>query len=501
MTRMQNPYPVQRYAWFILVLGVLMSFSAMAEPAGRLLFARGDVQLLRDGEPQRMVKRGDTIEVGDTLRTGEGAGAQLRLNDGAMVALRADTVYKIEAQNFDKESPERSSQAGELLRGGLRVITGAIGKERPAAVELNSPLATIGIRGTVYETIYIPPEGLPNLPDALPGQYVLVLKGRVSVTTSAGELTLGVGELGYVATDGAEPELRPDFSWLFERFTTLEGGSGGSIRLGSSGNSSNSDTISRVSGRHDPETGGIGDELTEIAMTLATETEATTAPQPSGPTAGPLALAVGSDSDSINVYQAVFESEPVTLGSLGELVSAQGGTGDFSTLEATALENWAESTTAGDSTISWGAYSGADVILGPTDPVGDFGRVQYITATQVLNTVDALPTTGSFTYNYAGGSGVTLTTNSSLTVDFASATMDVSLEGVNYEGAWTATNQSVGNFYSASGIDLNNSVLGAAGNINGRFVGGNADGAIALFWLQTSATGGSSFTGTAAFTR
>lgn len=495
--RMHNPYPYQRHAWLILLLGLLMSFSAMAEPAGRLLFARGDVQLLRDGEPQRAVKRGDTIEVGDTLHTGEGASAQLRLNDGAMVALRADTIYKIDAQNYNKEVPEESSQAGQLLRGGLRVITGAIGKERPSAVKLDSPVATIGIRGTVYETIYIPPEGLPNLPDALPGQYILVLKGRVSVTTSAGELTLGVGELGYVATDGAEPELRPDFSWLFERFATLEAGSGGSIGISSNDGSSNNGGFSRFYGRHDPETGEVDNVLTESAMTLATETEATTTtPEPSGPTAGPFALVAASIIEGADPpQQGTFVSEAVSTGVNGELTYATGGTGDMSTFEVTATAPTITdmgSTTAGDSEINWGRYDGYDVTLGPNDM--GYAYVNYITATNVLVTVDDLPTTGSYTYNYVGGSTTWLESTSNLEVDFGTATMSVTLDTGG--GSWTASNQSVADFYG-SGIALTDGSTGT-GNINGRFVGTNAEGAIASFLLNTDTY---PMSGTAAFAR
>lgn len=460
-TRTPIPNPLLSLGWLFLLLGMLLSFSVQAEPAGRLLFARGEVQVVREGEPPRMVVRGDVIEVGDTIRTSEGASAQLRLTDGAMVALRSDTTYQIDEQKYDREKPEESSQAAKLLRGGLRAITGAIGKERPAAVKLSTPVATIGIRGTVYDTIYVPPEGLPGLPDVPPGHYTLVLDGEINVSNPAGELTVGVGEIAYVADAGTPPQLRPDLSWLFERYVTLQqdddGGDDDGIVI---------------------QTGDIDEVLTDTAVGEESEPQSTVK-------AGPYALAVLAEG--FTVYEGSFVTNVASVGGGGELIYADAGSfGLIDTFDANGNAINTGSTTAGDSTINWGEYNYMDAFLYDSsgNPLVYASNVQYIDATQVLVNVEDLPTSGSFTYNYVGGAGVSLDPSSSLVVDFGAATMSVNLDWSSFGDSWTASNQSIADFY-ANGISLSSTSYGP-GSINGRFVGADADGAMTAFDLDIS---------------
>lgn len=462
--------PLQRHAWLFLLLGLLLSFSAVAQEAGRLLFVRGDVQLDRGGEV-RLASRGDTVAVGDILRTGAGASAQLRLSDGAMVALRPDSLFRIEAQDYDSADPAKGSQAGELLRGGLRAITGAIGKERPEAVKLSTPVATIGIRGTVYDTVYVPPEGLPGMPDLPPGQYTMVIKGRIVLANAGGELNLAAGEIAYVPDGNTAPQLRPDLAWLFERYSTLQGGAG----------------LPAVGSNRAPQIGEVDKLLAEVVL-------AKQRPEPVV-SAGPLALIAANDSDGINAYRGSFLSEPVVVGPDGALFSAQNGSGDITSFDVGTAQPMSTPmmVEAGDSLIYWGAYDGTVTIDAAIDTGGS---VNYVHATQVLATVYDLPTTGSYTYNYVGGSGEYLESTSYLMVDFGTATMDISLDQMD-AGSWVATNQSVSDFYG-SGITLSNSMFGTGGEINGAFVGSNAEGAITVFELDYGST---VRTGTGVFVR
>jgi len=66
-----------------------------------------------------------------------------------------------------------------LLQGGFRTITGLISKRHPEAYRVETPVATIGVRGTQYEVALA--EGLD----------VGVLAGRVVVENPAGRIELG----------------------------------------------------------------------------------------------------------------------------------------------------------------------------------------------------------------------------------------------------------------------------------------------------------------------
>jgi len=502
----QSHKTLATYLWLflLLTLGVALEATA-AESAGRLLFARGEVQITSTDAQPRAASRGDLLYIGDTIITGSAANAQLRMSDGAMIALKADTVFRIEDQQYNPKKPGEGSQVGELLRGGMRAVTGAIGHEKPSAVSFRTPVATIGIRGTVFDTIYVPPEGLPGLPGVAPGTYTLVLEGQVLLSSGGGELLLGVGEIGYVPFEGAPPELRPDLEALFVQYASYveqllqKGGRGvpGYVRTAFS--SFDSDEVFTL----------FADYVSEQFLP----------PPPSGTpnatvTPGPFGIAnvYSTGGQTPAAYQGDFFSSPVTVGSTyGDLQSATGGTGGIAgyqfpvAFQPTPIQGSVGSTTAGNSTINWGQFDGLSIQLTDQNnlriPVGSTDFINYINATNVIVSVADLPTLGSYTYNYVGGSGTPLLTGSNLNVDFGTAQMDVTLIADVFGTAvsYTANNQDISTFYG-NGITLNATVTGlpVTGSVSGRFVGSQAEGAIAGFLLDA---GDGFLAGTAAFAR
>jgi hypothetical protein len=87
---------------------------------------------------------------GDRLETEPGARLYIRMDDGAEVHLKEDSVLKISEYVITAGYDERSSSILDLLRGGLRKLTGSIGGSALANYRVQTGLATIGIRGTEY---------------------------------------------------------------------------------------------------------------------------------------------------------------------------------------------------------------------------------------------------------------------------------------------------------------------------------------------------------------
>mgnify|MGYP001601090865 CR=1 FL=1 len=83
----------------------------------------------------------------DAVFTGNDSYALLVFPDGEKVTLQADTELDI-TQYLYQVSGKNDQVSLRLVTGGLRALTGAIGKKDPAAVTLETPVATIGIRGT-----------------------------------------------------------------------------------------------------------------------------------------------------------------------------------------------------------------------------------------------------------------------------------------------------------------------------------------------------------------
>ncbi|KZN45330.1 FecR family protein [Pseudoalteromonas luteoviolacea] len=132
-----------------MALAVVLPFFVHAEQAGKTIMSRGDVVATDSSNAsQRDLKRRSPIYNVDVVNTGESSQAQLRMQDGALIALKAQTQLKIE--EYSLGSAEGGSVVMELISGGLRTITGEI-KGDKSNYKLKTPVGSIGIRGTHYE--------------------------------------------------------------------------------------------------------------------------------------------------------------------------------------------------------------------------------------------------------------------------------------------------------------------------------------------------------------
>ena len=97
----------------------------------------------------------------------------------------------------------------ELISGGLRAITGAIGNREEDDYRTITPDATMGVRGTDY-ALRLCPEGecrIDGEDGAVPaGLYVGVAEGRIELLNGGGEAAYGAEEYGYVAAADVAPE-------------------------------------------------------------------------------------------------------------------------------------------------------------------------------------------------------------------------------------------------------------------------------------------------------
>ena len=141
--------------WMVLVASLLtMSCGARAqEVAGRLIVAVGDVSILR-GDSKISGRRGAEVRSGDTLQLGPQSNAQLLLTDDSVIALRQDTLFKVSDYAFQAKDPDTGRAIFNLLKGGLRTVTGLIGKRNRDNYSVQTPVATIGIRGTHYNLVH-----------------------------------------------------------------------------------------------------------------------------------------------------------------------------------------------------------------------------------------------------------------------------------------------------------------------------------------------------------
>ncbi len=180
------------------MVATLLSGQALADTAGRVSFIFGDVSAVNtiDGS-RRTLSKGDLVNSGERLETGKGR-LQIRFTDGSFVSLQPNTVFGLDNYSFSKTKPEEGSLLFNFLRGGMRTVSGAIGKINRANYKIKTPVATIGIRGTGYA-------GSMNN-----GTLVIsVSKGIVNLTNDFGSSNVPAGQT-FQTQQGRAPEPAPE---------------------------------------------------------------------------------------------------------------------------------------------------------------------------------------------------------------------------------------------------------------------------------------------------
>lgn len=185
---------------FAAVLALLaMPFAAQAaDEAGTVLVAFGDVKAVDAAGKERALARRAAVYGGDTLVTGARGSAQVRFTDGSIMALKANTKFRIDEYRYQGNA-ESDSSIYSLIVGGFRTLSGAIGKTNKSAYQVKTPVATIGIRGTFWEGNY----------DEQNGLGLGVWDGGITACNNAGCADFGQGanhNFGTVTSEDEEPE-------------------------------------------------------------------------------------------------------------------------------------------------------------------------------------------------------------------------------------------------------------------------------------------------------
>ena len=215
--------PALLVAALLLVAAVWQAPALAAEPAGAVTFAFGEARAVDPGGASRELRRGSPVLPGDLLVTGTPGRLQVRFSDGSFVSLIPGTRFRITAYRAEKGSGGARAALFDFLEGGFRTLTGLIGKAVEDRYEVRTPVATIGIRGTLYRATFAPESnkllvsvGLdPSAPRAgiqlrAGGVVLPVLPGRSAVVEGAGappRLTVEQALVGLAEAAAGDGEL------------------------------------------------------------------------------------------------------------------------------------------------------------------------------------------------------------------------------------------------------------------------------------------------------
>lgn len=180
-----------------------MSGAALAN--GKLTHLSGVVKVKQAGANDALALPDMVVKAGDVITTGANGYVRLQTSDGGNMVLRPNSELHFEQYNYEESQPEQDSFVYSLLKGGLRTVTGLVGKRGNKAAYLGkTTTATIGIRGTFFEMRVCNNDCgvLPN------GSYFSLRSGAIEVGNATDKITINTGQVAFVPLDGA-PQILP----------------------------------------------------------------------------------------------------------------------------------------------------------------------------------------------------------------------------------------------------------------------------------------------------
>lgn len=212
--------PLCRHALCLVVLLILLG-AARADDAGTVRLAVGEAWMETGGGERFDVVAGQRIAVGAALVTGNGL-VQVTFPDGALMSVQKHSRLVIERYRYAGREDGSEWALFELVRGGLRAVSGAIGHARADRYRVRTAFATIGIRGTEYKLLVCETacalDGGPQLPAGL---HAETTQGTIFIENGAGILDVPAGRGAFVR-DALTPPAFAAFSADF----ALHGGHG-----------------------------------------------------------------------------------------------------------------------------------------------------------------------------------------------------------------------------------------------------------------------------------
>lgn len=123
-------------------------------PVGLVKTASGDAFILRGGQSM-VAQPGTGLILGDTLSTGATGAVGVLLQDDTVLSLGPSSDTRIEQFTFEP-AKNKLGMVLRVTRGLISYVSGRISKLSPGSVRIETPVATLGIRGTRLVARIIP---------------------------------------------------------------------------------------------------------------------------------------------------------------------------------------------------------------------------------------------------------------------------------------------------------------------------------------------------------
>lgn len=178
---------------FLLLFILAPGLPAHAAGAGVVTEWSGKGGILSADGKTHPLRKGATLEQGDAATTGDEGRVSLRFKDGTVVHLQPHSHFRVDEYAYAGKNDREAKSIFTLLKGGLRTLTGMIGKLNRPGYAVRTTAATIGIRGTEYTATLNK------------GLRVDVHGGEISLTNRSGSFSVAEGQSAFVADENSAP--------------------------------------------------------------------------------------------------------------------------------------------------------------------------------------------------------------------------------------------------------------------------------------------------------
>lgn len=188
----------------LLGIGIILALPAMAmaRKVGSFTMAQGTVDLIPAGQEARAAKQGDTVQVGDSVRTRQQGRAEVTFDDGTIVRVSRNSRLEINKFLIGKNTIDAQIS---LPRGKIQSIVpkkvGQIfGQQETNRFEVKTPVATCGVRGTNFFTYHR---------EGVSGATFQEGQGYFFNNNTPGQpILVGAGQTAIIIGPDGQPELR-----------------------------------------------------------------------------------------------------------------------------------------------------------------------------------------------------------------------------------------------------------------------------------------------------
>lgn len=285
-------------------------------PAGQITELIGDATIVRADGTRVEAKVGASVFPGDVVETSAKGAVNILFVDNTTFAISESARLSIDEFTYDS-SEQSGSSFFSMMQGVFVYTSGLIGKNDPGNVSIETPVGSIGIRGTrIAGTIN--PAGEES--------QIIILDGAATFTNAGGMMVLNqnfqtaaVSSFNQIATDAGQT----DSAAFTSSYGSLSGVAGSAFSDAYSSSPANTNTNDGTN----------------------TNTNGNEAPQQTAPVDGEKS---GSLEQAPVVVAAASPSAPESGSDFGATgTTAFGGTGDFSSIK-TAISTALPGVTAGE---------------------------------------------------------------------------------------------------------------------------------------------------------